>query len=217
MKTINVYSFDELSEIAKTKAVEDYRVKFRDHGYFFQSEFDKTVEAFCNLFSIKGYQIDYLEPWRNDYRIELDDNFLSLTGERLAKAIWNRFGDKLFIGEYFGHLSINDRPVYHPCVVVRKHRNGKYSNSYHSRIILTNDTVLTGVCYDDDILRPIYHFLQYPDFRYNFYDLTKLCFREISNIFKEEYNYWYSDEGIINEIYNHDALFFEDGTIYKIN
>jgi len=217
MKTINVYPFDELSSTAKSNAIEDYRKKFRDGDYFYQSEYDNTVEAFCNLFCINYRNIDYIEPWRNDYRIELDDNFLSLTGERLAKAIWNRFGDKLFVGKYFGHLSIDDRPVYHPCITTHKHANGKYSNSYHSRIILTNDTVLTGVCYDDDILSPIYKFLEHPDFRYNFYDLTRLCFREISNTFTEEFSYWYSDEGIIDEIYNHDALFFDDGTIYKIN
>lgn len=51
MKTINTYSFDELSDAAKDRALQDYR----SHGfeYAWQDENHDSLNAFCDLFGVK--------------------------------------------------------------------------------------------------------------------------------------------------------------------
>ncbi len=51
MQTINTYSFSELSEEAKEKALSDYRSS--GFEYAWQDENHESLKAFCNLFNIK--------------------------------------------------------------------------------------------------------------------------------------------------------------------
>ena len=51
MKTINTYSFSELSESTKSRALDDYRSK--GFEYSWQDENFDSLNAFCDLFSIK--------------------------------------------------------------------------------------------------------------------------------------------------------------------
>lgn len=50
MRTINTYSFDELSEEAKEKALSDYRSNGFEYNW---KESHESLKAFCNLFNIK--------------------------------------------------------------------------------------------------------------------------------------------------------------------
>lgn len=64
MKTINVYQFNELSEEAKEKAVQQYRSSGFDYAW--QDESRDSLKAFCDLFNVKV--IDYsIGTWKHSY------------------------------------------------------------------------------------------------------------------------------------------------------
>lgn len=64
MKTINTYSFSELSESTKSRALDDYRSKGFDYAW--QDESHESLNAFCDLFgvSVKDWSIG---TWGNSY------------------------------------------------------------------------------------------------------------------------------------------------------
>lgn len=63
--TINLYSFDELSEQAQQKALED---NAKDEEYFWSEPAIKSLEKFAEHFgaSLKNYSIDWYEKYRNE-------------------------------------------------------------------------------------------------------------------------------------------------------
>lgn len=64
MKTINVYQFNELSEEAKEKAVQQYRSS--GFEYAWQDESRDSLKAFCDLFNVKV--TDYsIGTWGHSY------------------------------------------------------------------------------------------------------------------------------------------------------
>jgi len=171
-------------------------------------DYDEMVRKICDTFDIKRYEIYYLEPYRNYFKVNLDDNFVSLTGERLARKIWNEYGNVLFKGKYFGTLSTTDKPIHHPCIIYKKLKNGKYVNHYHSRIILEGDDETNFP------FQPIYDFLNKPEEGVNIIDLINRCFHEICKAYESDYEYWMSDECITSEIRENDLKFLEDGKIF---
>jgi hypothetical protein len=82
MKTINTYSFSELSDKAKDKALEDYR----SHGfeYAWQDENMDSLKSFCDLFGVKitDYQIG---TWGYSY-IKTDAENSNFRGINKAKV-----------------------------------------------------------------------------------------------------------------------------------
>tara|TARA_R110000823_G_scaffold271003_1_gene390498 strand:- start:122 stop:604 length:483 start_codon:yes stop_codon:yes gene_type:complete len=81
--TINVYSFDELSDSAKDKARSDYR-KHDVFGYIWWNESFNSLKAFCKHFNveIKDYEVStYRHSW-----VKTDANNQKFRGLKL-KAI----------------------------------------------------------------------------------------------------------------------------------
>lgn len=72
MRTITkkVYSFDELSEDAKQKALQDYSI---EDTYHWDNEALQSLKKGLEHFncSLENYSIDYLEPHRNSFRLDL--------------------------------------------------------------------------------------------------------------------------------------------------
>lgn len=85
MKTvqINVYKFNELSESAKRKALDDFE-PFTD--YIWQ-EAITSIESFADLFDVK-------------LGSRYDDNILNLSGARLMAYLWNNYGADLYKPKY---------------------------------------------------------------------------------------------------------------------
>jgi len=210
MRTIEVklFSFDELSEEAKEKAIN----KFRDNEYnttpWFIDDANNTFEKFADLFSIHWQNIDYCEPYRNEYKIRLDDNVLTLTGQRLATYIWNNYKNDLFKRKY---LKSFDGHKKHKNIINQMGVN-KYC-SYYSPIKLDNSCVLTGVCYDESVLKPIYEFLNNPKDNVDFETLLNDCIYSLCGDVADEYEYQFSDEAIIETIQANEYEFTEDGEL----
>jgi hypothetical protein len=211
MKTIEVtiYKFEELNSAAQDRAINDYSSKGIDVDYIYDDSY-KTVKEFNQLFNLNEGRNSWL--YLNTGNIE--DSILELTGLRLQKYIYNNFGYKLFKGKYFGSLKLNNI-IYHPRIRSKQLSNGKVFNPYYSGIIKENCCVLTGVCYDNDILQPIYDFLKLRNFdNTNFEDLLQNCYDSLKKSIDSEIEYSYSEESIKENIIANDYDFLSTGEKY---
>ena len=216
MRTIEVclYKFDELSKDAKRKAMDDYEPETS----FYWDEAYQTVKKFHDVFGTKENHRSWLEIGTG----HIDDCILELTGFRLQKYLWNNFGDILFKNKYLKHGDLSDvKKPYHRMQKQYQITNncpnkGKWSISYYSNIQKESSCVLTGVCYDDDLLDPIYKFLdsRNPDYRsVNFQDLLEDCFYSLRKSLENEDEYRSSDEAKSEDLIENEYEFDERGNI----
>lgn len=207
MKTIEIklYKFDELSEAAQQKAINNERENL-DHQFIYDDAYS-TVKEFNLLFDTEEGRNSWL-----DCRTEnIKDEVLDLKGFRLQKYIWNNYKNQLFKGKYYSLWSKKEKSY--------KHYKEGYPvlKSRRSKVLKDYSCVLTGMCYDNDILSPIYDFLEKRDFANcstNFQELLNGCFYEIKKTIENEIEYRESDEAIKEEIQDQDQDFTENGKIY---
>jgi hypothetical protein len=214
MKTIRIkiYKFDELNENAKQNAIENYRNNNLDFDFIYYDA-EKTVEAFCEAFKVNTGNDSWLDCNTNN----IDEDILNLTGLRLRKYILNNFGETLYKRKFYNSIGDN-KIILHPCIKVNKYDMNKgarvsSSNFYYSRIQkVAQNCNLTGMCYDDNMMQPIYDFLELRSFEStNFDDLLNACFDAIRKTLKDEEEYMYTDEYISEEILANDFEFTQDG------
>jgi hypothetical protein len=209
MKTIEIklYSFDELSDEAKQKALDNYRNKNYDNSFYYD-EINSSVEAVIELFNLKTGR-DY-----SDIRTgHIDDCILELSGARLYKWLINNHYSDLFKGKYIKTL---DRKLYCKqfiCKHFKNHKGEDYTQLY-SKVRFENSCVLTGVCYDEDILQPIYDFLKRPDKSVDYSDLIRGIESAIRKTYDNTEEWLNSDEYIIEEFEANEYDFTIDGKIY---
>ena len=212
MRTIRtkVYQFSELSESAKESAINQYRNSGYEYQYYYD-EIIESVKAVCELFNLKTGR-----EWTDIRTSHIDDNILELKGVRLYKYIVNNYWGNLYKRKFLG--SIGDNRVI-------KHRMSKTnfydmskgarvnsSNFIYSNIQFDNCCTLTGVCYDNDILQPIYDFLKRPNLSTTFEDLIQEIESAISRTFDNTETWLNSDEFIRDEIEANEYEFKADGT-----
>lgn len=216
MRTIEIkaYLFNELSEEAKEKAVNQSKKNvFTDHIY---DDAYQTVKKACKVFGIS----EGLKSWLDFSLSGIDENVLNLKGLRLRKWILNNFGDVLYKQKFYTSIGDN-KIIKHPCITVHKFDINKgarvsSSNFYYSRIQKTNSCVLTGVSYDDDFLNPIYDFIEWkskPDYnKYeDFENLINSCFQSLSSSIENEVEYRHSYESILEDLQENEYEFTENG------
>jgi hypothetical protein len=211
MKTIRIkiYKFEELNKDAQNVSIENYRNNNLDHNFIYSDAYE-TVKQFNDLFGTTECRDSWLYFRTNN----IDDSILELTGLRLQKYIYNNFGFKLFKPAFIGSLKSNELKN-HYRIRSKKLSNGNVFNPYYSAIKKETCCVLTGVCYDDDILQPIYDFLNLRTFdSTNFAKLLNECFYSLKKSIENEIHYRNSDESIIEEIECNDFDFLKDGTQY---
>jgi len=211
MKTIRtkVYQFNELNEQAQQTAIEHYRNSHNDDMQFSYDDAYETVKKFNDVFNINEGRTSWL-----NYSINhIDDNILELSGLRLQKYLWNNFKNDLFEGKYYSLWSTIDFPF-------NKAHNKPYPalKQRHSKVLLSNSCVLTGVCYDDDMLQPIYEYLDKKDFSNdttNFEGLIGDCFYAIEKSLENEQDYRNSDSYIIEQIEENNLEFLAGGQLFN--
>ena len=215
MRTISIklYSFDELSEQSKRVAICNYDV-IRDIDYI-QEESYESYKEFCKIFGITEYICN--DKFCLNLN-SLDDNILELKGIRLAKWIWNNHKHNLFTGKWYGYLSNYTGKVNHNRIFTKILESGKYSNAYKSAITLTNECLLTGMFYDQIILKNIYRFLDY-DKEYfnadmNIIELFQNCLNDFNKSVQNEIAYIYSDKHITEYYIMNNTEFYKNGEQY---
>jgi len=207
MKTIEIkiYSFDELSTTAKKAAISN-ELERMDHQFIYDEAYS-TVKAFNDVFGTKEGRNSWLSVDLNSF----EDNVLNLQGFRLQKYIWNNYKNQLFKGKYYSLWSQKEKSY--------KHYKEGYPvlKSRRSKLIKDKSCVLTGMCYDDDMLSPIYEFLEkrdFANFTINFEELINECFNNISKTIENEKEYRESEEGLSEEIESQGLEFLQNGQIY---
>ena len=210
MKTIeiNLYSFNELSDKAKEKAMNKYYEN--EDFYYIWDDAHKTVKEFCDKTIIKTYQNSWLDPYFN----HIDDSILNLTGIRLLKYFINNF-DFLFKRKYLkcfdGHK--NHKMITNKTVQSKGKSNGKKYCFATSNIQKETSCNLTGVYYDDDFLEPIYNFIKNPKDNKNFEDIICECFYSLKNSIESEIEAKQTIEGFSELCEMNGYCFTEDGTM----
>lgn len=93
---------------------------------------------------------------------------------------------------------------------------GLFYSAYYSNICkVAKNCNLTGMCYDDDMMQPIYDFLELRTFdETNLQDLFNECFDAIRTTLQEEESYMYTDEYISEEIEANGYEFTKEGKIF---
>ena len=206
MRTIRtkVYKFEELTTEAQQKAINHYRNNGIDNTYIYDDA-HSTVNAFNDIFGTK----EGSRSWLDITTGHIDDNILELTGLRLHKYIINNYWSQLFKGKYYNCKS--NKQIKHRRVKSIYYKNsGNWGNYYYSAITFENSCVLTGMCYDDDILAPIYDFLKKPN-ETTFEELLKDCIVSLEKTLHAEEDYLYTDEAIREELINQENEYTKDG------
>jgi len=207
MRTVRtkIYKFEELSEDAQQKAINKHR-EVMDNDFIYDDT-HKVVEAFNDVFETKEGR----NSWLDVYTDHMEENILELKGLRLQKYLWNNYKNQLFKGKYYSLWSKKD-------ISYKYHKNGyPVLKSRYSKVLKQNSCVLTGMCYDDDMLQPIYDFLEKRNFSnctITFYHLINDCFDELRKTVENEIDYRNTDDAIIEEIKANDYEFTENGNIF---
>jgi hypothetical protein len=199
---IKIYKFNELSDEAKEKAIEDYRNQ--DH-YFFGSDNEASLKAFENIFPIKIRDWSYGGN-RGDgikYTLKCDDTIAGLSGQRLATYIWNNYRE-IYKGKYYSSKMIptgrDTPPMY----------NYKFR---YSKCTLETGYNLTGYCADSYLLDTIFDFMNKPTDR-TFEELMNDCLNEWISQCTKDIEYNNSEECIENNFEDNEYEFYETGEMY---
>jgi len=202
--TIEVFTFAELIETAKQKAISNFRNKNYDNSFYFD-EIIETVKKVIELFNLKtGREYSDIKT------SHIDDTILELKGVRLFKYLMNNYGNDLFTPSYIKAIDKEFRCKLFICKV-RTARDGHKYTQIYSKNKKDNSCVLTGCCYDEDILKPIYDFLKKPEENTTFEDLMNEIGEAISKTFSDTEDWINSDEFIAEELELNNYEFTEDG------
>ena len=193
MKTIckNIYLFSELPEASKVKALEKWEPE-----YFWMDEglesIKKGIEALGG--TVRDWSIDpahasqSLVKWTdgNDYTDE--DN---MTGQRLRTWLLNNYYSVFY----------ERKPL------------GGYPYKRRSKIqYAQTDCPFTGVCFDEDFLKPFRTFLKKPD-RYTFEDLVNEGIENCLQAIQSDYEYQNSREALEEHFEANEYHFDEEGNL----
>jgi len=209
MKTvcINTYKFNELSDKAKNKAINSFRDRQYDYQHYYD-EITSSVKALVELFNLKtGRQYSDLKT------SHIDDNITELKGLRLYKYLMSNYYNDLFTPKYLKSIDRELKCRQFICKVNKDYKGEKYTMLY-SRLFRSDCCVLTGVCYDNDILQPVYDFLKKPDKHTTFEDLIQDIAHAISKAYASTEEWISSDDFIRDEIEANDYDFTEEGKLY---
>lgn len=170
---IKIFRITELSESAQEHA----HFKYLSNHFSYNEEISDTLKAFAKIFPIKIKNWSYDSQSANvswEFEHFVSEDVQELSGIRLSAFLWNNYGKDLFKLKYKGALKKN-YPVKHKRIEHTDHKNGNHSIHYYSAISFSTDCVLTGMCFDYDILEPIYKFLKKPDSGVDFEYLMQDC------------------------------------------
>ena len=189
--SIKVYEIDELSEEARKIAYNNW---LEEDMYYDTSDIENTLTSFCDIFGVKlnDYNFDGYN-YNFDFITKKQPIIDEMYGERLYKYLMNNFW-----GDIYKHKKY-----------YKNWEKKRISNIFYDRCC-----VLTGCCYDNAILEPIYLFLKNPNDK-NYYELMYDC---LCNFFKNcvlDYKYMTSEEYFIDSVKTNEIMFFENGTMYS--
>ena len=190
---IEAYEYDELSDSAKETALDNLSQMFD----FWGDDHKAVLDAFVEIFPVTVKDWEYGNRCNMSFTLDVYDDIAELSGIRLLKYLWNNYKNDLYKGKYYA-----------------KYINGKIV-SRHSKIRLDSCCPLTGYYTDDDILAPIFEFMNMPYHYVDFYDLMRDCLWNWVHAGDIEYQSWYSEESLTDMADVNDLYFDKHGNIIR--
>jgi len=191
-KILKIYSFNELSEEAKEKALQDYRDNQTE--IFWIDEIVKSLKALfenCSGITLKDYSLGEYNSWiRVSFANEEVENFY---GKRAMAWIENNLLSNIRIS-YYGN---------------KRKELRQYGKYYYAGQI--KPCPFTGYYTDDDFLNSLLQNIREgTDLKTAFECLADVCQKIIQN----ESEYQQSEEYIAEFFQTNDCEFTEDGIVY---
>lgn len=212
---VKVYKFNELSNEAKQKAINEARRNVDTS--FIYDDAHETVKAFHNVFGTK----EGGRSWLDANTGHIDDNIMNLKGLRLRTYVINNFWSELYKGKYYNYKSNTPTQLIHKRIKSKFYTNSNsWGNYYYSGVTFEHSCVLTGVCYDEDILQPVYDLIERYNEKKDYYSymdfetLINDCFSSLEKSVEDEEDANYTDEAITESLENNDDEYTKDGERY---
>jgi hypothetical protein len=211
--TREIFTFEELSEEAQQKAIENYRNEMPVDTSHYWNEAHESVKGFHQMFGSEEGRKSWL-----DIRTDgIEDNALELSGQRLRTYLLNNYEGAFFGRKYRRHSKDDyistEKPKAHRLVTkISRDYKGKWYRVFHSNFLVESCCPFTGVCYDEDLLQPFKEFIKNPDGR-TFEDLLTEAVESLRKSLENEDEYRNSDEAITEDIEANGHEFLEDGEL----
>ncbi|CRF16405.1 hypothetical protein [Salmonella enterica] len=207
MRTISLYTFNELSDVAKAKAIENYR-QYKSGDQFDFSEYKESLREFCDDLCVEVRDWSYgLGGCDVSYEINHSSDVEDLSGVRAYKWIINNvtaFNTRRRV--YREYREVNNHGFKQKASFV-KWVSGVFNAS--------DDCPYTGVCCDESLLKPFRDFLKKPDDR-TIAELIREAIDGYCSDMLDELEGRESDEYLRDDLENGDTPeFFENGAIYN--
>ena len=191
--TITTYSFNELSDDAKTLALSNAA----QDEFLGERVLQESLESLKGFADFYNLNLDYsfgIFPDRGEFiRATIDNDELSeLSGVRLYKYLENNYS------------------TYYKTV---KDSSELINNPQKPKKTLAGECPFTGVCYDENLLDEMRNFMKKPDER-TFQDLINDCTDSFMTDIHKEGEYLSSDEALIENIEANEVEFYESGQTY---
>jgi len=188
-KTINIYTFDELSEESKQSAIEEYRKNQTE--IFWMDEIVQSLKSLfenCDGISLKDWSLGDYRSWIEiDFTNEEVENF---TCKRAMAWIENNLLSNIRV-PYYGN---------------KRKELRQYGKYYYAGKI--KPCPFTGYCADEDYLDELIKDIKSgTDLKTAFKNLAYTCQKLIQN----EWEYQQSEEYIIEHFEANEYEFDEDG------
>jgi len=187
MKTIsvNLYSFDELSDKAKQYAIDKF---ISDHEFFWSDAYIDTIKEGIDIFDFELYN------WRIDffsghYDCSLRSGKSELSGLRLRTYLLNNYYSVFYRRKEYGK---------------RKSKITYEKYEHH----------ITGYCADQTFLQPIIDFINKPDAYKTFGELMDDCIYAVVMDGRNDYEYQCTEEYISDHCEANEYMFYENGEMH---
>jgi hypothetical protein len=197
---ITVFKFEELKEDVKQKVFSNW---CSEADYPFASDNAHTLKEFERIFPVKVKDYKYGDMYKEiDFSIDTENyNYYGiedLEGIRLYKFIYNNYYDELFRAKSKAYKSYTGAMKYYKSKV--------YNEPY--------DCPLSGYYIDYDILKPLYDYLEKPNFDLSLWDLMNECLQEWLKACDNDYDNYYSMDSFIESDECNNIEYYADGSIF---
>jgi hypothetical protein len=197
IQEFNVYSIEELSEIARNRAYDNWH---GDNDYISDIDNRETLSRFESIFPIKvnGWKYGYNHYIK--FNMTCDDCIEDLEGIRLAKYIWNNYKQFLYTMKMYYKGGISKNTKFH----------------YSKINYVTGNCPLTGYYLDEEIITPIHDFLNNLDKNLNttFRELMAKCLYAWLKACHEDYQNYFSIEHFVDISKVNEWEYYENGRQY---
>lgn len=138
--------------------------------------------------------------------------------ENVLTAFFDHFANETLLREYEWaehHRSKISFSVSDELSEMKGIRLFKYlANNHGSILAKMNECPFTGFVGDYDILEPIADFMRRPSLNMTFDDLIRECFEAWSLAVQKDYEYWLSEDSILEDISANDIRFTANGGVW---